>query len=600
MPASSRKPATLRQPLDLIIPPRRLRRLAGSVPARTKPRRVAPLAPRPEAGAFEIGIRPDSIELRATDESGFFYAGQILASLRRQFGAKLPALELADWPAFPVRGFYHDVTRGKVPTLKTLLALAETCAGHRLKHLELYIEHTYAFARHPEVWQGADPLTADEIRALDARCAELHIDLVPSFSTFGHFYTWIHNKFPELNELERDVSADPFTWWDRMSHYTLDCRDPRSLELVAGIIREVRPLFRSRHFNICCDETFDLGKGKNRAAAARLGDGRLYVDFLNAIMAVVRDCDAVPLFWGDIIRHHPELLAGIPPEAIMLDWDYSADIAGTSAAEFQAAGRNYFVCGGTSAWNLWLPDHARAHSNLTRLARHGLAHGAAGMLTTDWGDSGHINTLGPVLPLLALGGAVAWNPGSAALRRGRFDRAASRLVFGDATGQLVGLLARATSAVRANWSAVCQTWQPPSPNVPADWFDAKTGIYNDVFKRPARAHAAALKKIRALVPRIETILSRAKPSDRGVAEEIRVGLLGLRVMEELYLVYHHRAGKVKTPAVPASAVAARLAELDRRLAGVWLRRNKPSELYRIREVLQAATADLITGKKRSL
>ena len=296
MSDTSRKPTTRHQPLDLLIPPRRLRRLAGSVSARTKPRRVAPLVPRPEAGAFEVGIRPDGIELRAADEAGYFYAAQTLTRLRRQFGAKLPALELADWPAFPVRGFYHDVTRGKVPTLKTLLSLAETCAAHRLNHLELYIEHTYAFARHPEVWQGADPLTADEIRALDARCAELHIELVPSFSTFGHFYTWIHNKFPELNELERNVSADPFTWWDRMSHYTLDCRDPRSLELVEEIIREVRPLFRSRHFNICCDETFDLGKGKNRVAAARLGNGRLYVDFLKSIMTVVRDCSAVPLF----------------------------------------------------------------------------------------------------------------------------------------------------------------------------------------------------------------------------------------------------------------------------------------------------------------
>jgi len=599
MSDTSRKPTTRHQPLDLLIPPRRLRRLAGSVSARTKPRRVAPLVPRPEAGAFEVGIRPDGIELRAADEAGYFYAAQTLTRLRRQFGAKLPALELADWPAFPVRGFYHDVTRGKVPTLKTLLSLAETCAAHRLNHLELYIEHTYAFARHPEVWQGADPLTADEIRALDARCAELHIELVPSFSTFGHFYTWIHNKFPELNELERNVSADPFTWWDRMSHYTLDCRDPRSLELVEEIIREVRPLFRSRHFNICCDETFDLGKGKNRVAAARLGNGRLYVDFLKSIMTVVRDCSAVPLFWGDIIRHHPELLAEIPAEAIVLDWDYSADIAGTRAAEFQASGRKYFVCGGTSGWNLWLPDHACAHSNLTRLARHGLAHGASGMLTTDWGDSGHINTLGPVLPLLALGAAVAWNPGSAALGRARFDRDASRLVLGDSSGQLVGLLALATSAVRANWNPICRTWQPRSLNMPSDWFDAKTGIYQDVFKLPARAHVAALKKIRSLTARIERVLARAKPSDRVVAEEIRVGLLGLRAMEELYLVYHHRAGKLKNPVVQSAAVAGRLGELDRRLAGVWLRRNKPSELYRIREVLQAAIADL-KGKKRSL
>jgi hypothetical protein len=578
--------------LDLIIPPRRLRRLGGVVSARIKPRRVAPRSPRPEPGAFEIGLRPEGIELRANDSAGFFYAANTLACLRRQFGAKLPALELADWPAFPVRGFYHDVTRGKVPTLKTLLSLAETCASHRINHLELYIEHTYAFARHPEIWRGADPLTASEIRALDARCAELHIELVPSFSTFGHFYTWIHNKFPELNELERDVSADPFTWWDRMMHYTLDCRDPRSLALVADIIREVRPLFRSRHFNICCDETFDLGKGKNRVAAARHGKGRLYVDFLKSIMTVVRECGAVPLFWGDIIRHHPQLLPEIPPEAVVLDWDYSPRLANTMAAELQAAGRTFYVCGGTSAWNRWLPDHASAHANLTRYARHGLARGAAGMLATDWGDSGHINALGPVLPLLALAGAAAWNPGSSSLRRARFDRTASRLVLGDSTGRLVGLLARAASASRSDWNALSRTWQPRSPNMPADWFDPKTGLFNDLVKRPARVHIAALKKIRSLTPSIMKLLDRARPADRVVAGELRTGLLGLRVMEELHLVYHHRAGKLKTPRVSPAAVAARIAELDRNLARGWLRRNKPSELHRIRAVLKAVVTDL--------
>ena len=160
----------------------------------------------------------------------------------------------------------------------------------------------------------------------------------------------------------------------------------------------------------------------------------------------------------------------------------------------------------------------------------------------------------------------------------------------------MGLLARAATAVRAEWNAVCRTWQPHSLNMPAEWFDAKTGVYHDVFKHPARAHVAALNTIRSLAPRIEKILLRAKPADRVVAEEIRVGLLGQRVMEELYLVYHRRAGKLKKLPFPTAAVAARAADLDRRLARVWLRRNKPSELHRIREVLRAAIDDLQGAK----
>jgi hypothetical protein len=36
------------------------------------------------------------------------------------------------------------VARGKVPKLKTLLALADKCAHYKLNHLQLYVEHTFS------------------------------------------------------------------------------------------------------------------------------------------------------------------------------------------------------------------------------------------------------------------------------------------------------------------------------------------------------------------------------------------------------------------------------------------------------------------------
>ena len=56
-----------------------------------------------------------------------------------------------------------------------------------------------------------------------------------------------------------------------MGHYTLDCRQPAAFALVAEMIRELRPLFRSKHFNLCCDETFDLGYHVRRSALPRPG-----------------------------------------------------------------------------------------------------------------------------------------------------------------------------------------------------------------------------------------------------------------------------------------------------------------------------------------
>ena len=547
---------------------------------------------RSEVGAYRLTVSKTGTMVEAAGEEGLFYARQTIAQIDRQFPARRPCMDIVDWPDFPVRGFYHDVSRGKVPTLATLLALAETCALHKLNHLQLYIEHTYAFKNHPEVWAGADPLTAAEIRKLDEHCAKLHIDLVPSFSTFGHFYTWIHNKFPDLNELDRDVSAEPFTYWDRQQHYTLDCRNPRSIALVREIIEEVRPLFRSRFFNICADETFDLGKGKNKKAAENQGGGRLYLDFVKKIMKVVRAAGAVPMFWGDIISKHPDLVLEIPKDVVFLSWEYGNDFSRQSKETqfLQKLKRPFYVCPGTSNWRTFLPAMRVAEKNIMGSALLGIKRGARGLLITDWGDYGHVSPLGLSLPGLLLGASCGWN--SAGVKLPAFRRAVSTAIFGDPGGTLLDLLVRTSAVGRASWSMLCWSHQPRAFDHPNDWFDPATGLPNGLFKLPARTHWAALKKIRLLSREIECVLARCRPTDPLLLEEIRVALLGHELMEEITLVYYHQAGKTKIIPPNPSATATRVRELDKRMAAVWKKRNKPSELFRIRNILRSAASHL--------
>lgn len=62
--------------------------------------------------------------------------------------------------------------------------------------------------------------------------------------------------------------------------------DPESLEFIKGKIAEFMPLFTSKQFNICADETFDLGKGKSREAAREKGVDRIYIDFVKAALRI--------------------------------------------------------------------------------------------------------------------------------------------------------------------------------------------------------------------------------------------------------------------------------------------------------------------------
>lgn len=591
----TRKNQPLRLPPEsapiLLPPPKRLRRTAGTHSGARVHTRIAPIG-RAECGAYRLGISPDRILIEAADEAGIFYGKKTLEQLRGQYSGALPCLVIEDWPDFPVRGFYHDVTRGKVPKLKTLMALADTCARYKLNQLQLYIEHTYAFRRHREVWKGSDPLTAEEIRTLDAHCAKLHIDLVPSFSTFGHLYGWIRTeKFRHLNELDMDAMAVPFNWWDRQLHYTLDCRNPESLALVREIIAEVRPLFRSNFFNLCGDETFDLGKGKNRKLAEKTGTGRLYVDFLRQIMDAVRAAGAIPMFWGDVIGRHPELIGQIPADAIALDWDYGADLKDSKAALMQKAGRAFYVCPGVAGWARWMNDFRAAHRNITRFARMGRSSGASGLLNTDWGDYGHINALGLSIPGLITGACAGWNCRSPELAESRLEAAVSRAEFGDKSARLLGLMRQAVSSTRANWQSIALWRQPRSPDIPEDWFDAASGLPSAILAKPARTHATALKKLLDLTPRIERVLRASTPRDSHLKSEIRTALLGMRVLEEIFLVLRP-AKSASTPPLSPRSVVKRILQLEAALHRDWHRRNKPGEYSEIRKVLLGAAAAL--------
>lgn len=580
------------KPLDLLPPPHRILMKSGcnlGMP----PKRVICNLSRKEDDAYRLSITPEAVVISASTESGLFYGEQTLLQIKRQSNGALPCLEIFDWPDYPVRGFYHDITRGKVPTLETLLALADKCAHYKINQLQLYIEHTYAFKNHPEVWKGADPLTAEEIRTLDAHCARLHIDLVPSFSTFGHLYGVIHTKkFQHLNELERDVADEPITWWDRQMHYTLDCRNPESIALIREIIAEVRPLFRSNFFNICADETFDLGKGKNQLEAEKRGVGRLYIDFLKQIMAAVQEAGAIPMFWGDVIAHHQEVIAEIPTEAIALDWDYGAKLEQTIAGVMQEKNRTFYVCPGVCGWTKWMPDYQTAHQNITRFAKFGLEKGAVGLLNTDWGDFGHMNALGLSFPGLIVGAAASWNTRSGALANGKMEGAISRYEMGDKTGKILSLMREAVSASRGGWYLIALWQQPRSLNIPANWFDEKTGYPDVLFKHSYQKHQKALEKILSCTVKIEKLLLTLAPQDELLRDEIRTGLLGLRMLEEVHLLLQNRVKPGRKAPPKAKAVAERIRKLEESLSRDWLKRNKPSDYSALRDVLLGVAKSL--------
>ncbi|MDD4622453.1 MAG: glycoside hydrolase family 20 zincin-like fold domain-containing protein [Kiritimatiellae bacterium] len=365
-----------------------------------------------EAGrqSYRILINRGMIEVAAHDAAGLFYAAVTLAQLARLSDNLLPGCEIADSPDFPVRGVMLDISRDKVPSMETLYWLADTLAGLKVNQLQLYTEHAFAYRGHEEVWRGASPMTGEEARLLDSYCRARHIELVPNQNSFGHLERWL--ALPRYNRLaELPQGGAPLPWGGkREKPDTLCPADPQSLAFLADLYDQLLPNFSSGLFNVGCDETFDLrGGGRSAELVRERGEGRVYLDFLKKIHALVTARGRRMAFWGDIIIRHPELVPELPRDAVALEWGYEEDHPfDAHGALFAASGIPFHVCPGTSSWNSLAGRTSNMLANMAAAAANGLKHGACGYLMTDWGDGGHWQPLAVSLPGFAYGAAVAW------------------------------------------------------------------------------------------------------------------------------------------------------------------------------------------------
>ncbi len=211
---------------------------------------------------YTIDIDEKKIRLTSNGPAGAFYAIQ---TLRQIFAnEQVPCCFIEDAPDFKHRGFYHDVTRGKVPKVETIKKLIDEMAYYKLNSLQLYVEHTFEFKEFADSIVRTGYLSASELREIDAYCREHFIEFIPSLATFGHLYELLEKEeYRHLREIE-DFESSLFFWENRMRHHTIDPTKEESFELIKSLIDQYAVCFSSNKFNICCDETFDLKDGKHK------------------------------------------------------------------------------------------------------------------------------------------------------------------------------------------------------------------------------------------------------------------------------------------------------------------------------------------------
>jgi hypothetical protein len=358
--------------------------------------------------AFNLVVAATGITITAADEAGALYGFSAAVQLLADGDSAVRRVEISDYPDFAQRGVMLDVSRDKVPTMATLKLLIDRLALMRINHLQLYIEHTFAFSEHKTVWEEASPFTHAEIKELDIYCHEHFIQLVPNLNSFGHLERWF--KHPAYQHLAECPQGFTDGWGNFRSTGAVLKPNRASINFITELYDEYLPQFSGNILNVGCDETLELGQGWSKKMADKKGVTRVYLDHLKKINRQIAKRGKRMMFWGDIILHQPELIPELPADCIAMDWGYEANspFAKTTAL-FADAGLDFYVCPGTSSWLSITGRTTNCLKNIENAAKNGLKNGAAGLLMTDWGDKGHHQTL-PVSYLgYAVGAAYGWS-----------------------------------------------------------------------------------------------------------------------------------------------------------------------------------------------
>lgn len=381
---------------------------------------------------YKIRITPRGIEVFAATDAGAYYAIQTLKDLAKIYGNRLPACVIEDEPDFKRRGVYLDCSRGKVPKLKTLKDLVIRLAQWKINELQLYIENVFTFKKHPQIGKGYSPFTPDEILELQDYCRMHHIKLVGSLASFGHFEKILAlPKYRHLGEMPGFRGFPGGT--------TLCPTDAGSIKLVSELYSEFIPLFEAEDFNVCCDETWELGKGRSKKLADRIGTGWVYLEFLLKIYRLCQKYGKRMNVWADIVLKYPELMSKLPKDIVLLNWEYEQNGKNIyKTKDIAKAKIPFMVCPGTSGWLTHGSRLPNSITNVTDFAAQGRKFGAEGLLNTDWGDNEHRNFLGVSLHSFAHGAAHSWN--GKAVDNAKFTDNFCEHFFGEHTGRLANAI----------------------------------------------------------------------------------------------------------------------------------------------------------------
>ena len=524
----------------------------------------------PECESCTLEVTEDRITVESGGAAGAYWGIQSLRQL--VCDGDVPVCRIFDKPDFPFRGFYQDITRGRVNRLSKLFAIVDMLSYYKINMLQLYVEDAFMFKELEGIVTEDEALTPAEMLALDDYCYEHFIDLVPSLSTFGHMYTLLQSdKYKHLCELE-NFEPKRVYWMEKQWHHTIDPYNPESAEVVISMIEQYIPLFRSKYFNICCDETLDLCKGRN----AGRDTGEAFVHHATKLISALRAHGKTAMLWGDVCMAHAELVKEniSPSDVIVLNWCYHKVVPDWLGWVFNDMGYRSIFCPGTSSWSRFIENADEGIGNIASFAAHAKKNGVLGILNTNWGDFGHICPFNSNLYGALYGAQKSWN--TDAETGGDFTRLVSERLYGvvefDMTETILALC-RAESI--STWAHLV-TWYNKN---------FRMGETEEFTYENEKTDADAVNAIEVCRGEIRRLEALGRKGDTVIGDLI-LSAEGIEILNRISLYLRGAEGYCDREELRGI-----ISSWSERYSRAWLRDDKPSQLWRLREFF-AAIPDL--------
>lgn len=234
-------------------------------------------------------------------------------------------------------------------------------------------------------WPGAalPRFTKDEIRGIVAYAAKIGLAVIPLVQIQGHL-EWIlkHERYAELRENDFVNELCP--------------QHPKSAILIKTWINEVLELHPGiNYIHLGADETWNLGSCEKCQEVINRNPERgkmgIYVDHVSTICRHVIDKGLRPLIWADMFcNDNADLVQELPPETILVNWQYTGVGPFESVKKLQATGLEIWgasaiQCSWYEHWWSTLDNPGKRLENIYGWQQSGL-----NVIHTVWGRPGNL------------------------------------------------------------------------------------------------------------------------------------------------------------------------------------------------------------------